>query len=154
MTDDTGKIPDAPEPVSTRTGLRLVSKRELHSHNSWFHNVEGFSRGDRTAHRLHMHPDDASARGVRDGELVDVSSSVGTVRVAARVTDEMMPGAVALPHGWGHEAADGLRVARKRPGANVNLLAADGPGALEPFSGMARLNGIPVEVRPAPSGDT
>jgi formate dehydrogenase len=32
---------------------------------------------------------------------------------------------------------------------NSNLLAADGPGALEPLSGMAHLTGFPVEVRPA-----
>lgn len=137
--------------VGSRTTLRLVSKREIHSHNSWFHNVEGFGAGERTAHRLYLHPADAEVRGVRDGELVEVSSAVGAVRVVARVTDEMMPGAVALPHGWGHGGADGLRVARQSGGANANLLAADGPESLERFSGMARLNGIPVDVRPVSS---
>jgi hypothetical protein len=54
-----------------------------------------------------------------------------------------------LPHGWGHQAADGLSVASTTSGANVNLLAADGPAELEYFSGMAKLNGIWVEVVPA-----
>jgi formate dehydrogenase len=60
----------------------------------------------------------------------------------------MMVGAVALPHGWGHQDADGLSVASKTNGANVNLLAADGPEQLEYFSGMAQLNGILVDVVP------
>ncbi|MBW2688114.1 MAG: formate dehydrogenase, partial [Deltaproteobacteria bacterium] len=76
-------------------------------------------------------------------------SSVGAVRLPVQLTDEMMVGAVALPHGWGHQAADGLSVASKTTGANASLLAADGPDALEYFSGMAKLNGIWVEVVPA-----
>ena len=61
----------------------------------------------------------------------------------------MMPGTVALPHGWGHQHARGLSVASKTRGVNVNLLAADGPDQIERISGMARLTGIPVDVRPA-----
>ena len=60
-----------------------------------------------------------------------------------------MPGTVALPHGWGHQAAIGLSVAKETTGVNANLLAADGPDRLEPISGMAHLTGIPVQIRPA-----
>ena len=57
-----------------------------------------------------------------------------------------MPGSVALPHGWGHQAATGLSVASKTRGVNANLLAADGPDAIEPLSGMAQFNGIAVRI--------
>jgi hypothetical protein len=57
-----------------------------------------------------------------------------------------MPGTVALPHGWGHGQACGLRTAQRAAGANANRLAASGPGAAEPFAGMTRLNGIPVDL--------
>jgi formate dehydrogenase len=60
-----------------------------------------------------------------------------------------MPGTVALPHGWGHQHATGLSVASRTTGVNVNLLAADGPEALEAISGMANLTGFPVDVAPA-----
>ena len=60
-----------------------------------------------------------------------------------------MIGAVALPHGWGHQAAEGLSVAKQTTGVNVNLLTRDGPEQLEYFSGMAQLNGILVDVRRA-----
>jgi anaerobic selenocysteine-containing dehydrogenase len=78
--------------------------------------------------------------------VVEVRSNVASVRLPVQLTDEMMVGAVALPHGWGHQAADGLSVASKTTGVNVNLLASDGPDELEYFSGMAKLNGIWVEV--------
>jgi formate dehydrogenase len=64
-----------------------------------------------------------------------------------------MPCTVALAHGWGHADADGLQLARRRPGVNSNLLAGDGPENVEPLSGMSHLTGIVVEVRRAgPAG--
>ncbi|WP_410961602.1 molybdopterin dinucleotide binding domain-containing protein, partial [Salmonella sp. SAL4457] len=84
---------------------------------------------------VYVHPDDARARGLEDGATVEVRSATATVRVPLRVSDEMMPGAVALPHGWGHQEATGLTIARTTGGANVNLLAKDGPTNLEAFSG-------------------
>ena len=82
--------------------------------------------------------------------MVEVTSERGSIVLPVRVTDEMMIGAVAIPHGFGHAAATGLTVARTTGGANVNLLADDGPDSVDPISGMARLNGILVDVRPAP----
>jgi hypothetical protein len=64
--------------------------------------------------------------------------------------DQLMPGTVSMPHGWGHQPDAGWTRAAQpgQTGANVNLLAADGPDALEPLSGMVRYNGIAVEVQP------
>jgi anaerobic selenocysteine-containing dehydrogenase len=129
-----------------RTELKLISKREQHSHNSWLHNHPRFVEGKRSTNYLYMHPDDARRVGVESGAIVEVKSKVAAIRLPVQLTDEMMVGAVALPHGWGHQEADGLSVANKTTGVNVNLLAADGPEALEYFSGMAKLNGIWVEV--------
>ena len=61
---------------------------------------------------------------------------------------DVMPGSIAIPHGWGHERAKSLRVASATTGSNVNDLAADGPAATERISGMAQLVGIRVRVRP------
>ena len=60
------------------------------------------------------------------------------------LTDEMTPGTVALPHGWGHRG--GWQLANRHGGANVNLLAGSGAGDLERLAGMAHLNGIPVRL--------
>ena len=127
--------------------LKLITKRAVTTHNSWTHNHGRFI--GRGTNYLYMHPSDASEAGLEDGALADVRSDTGVVRVPVKLLDELMPGSVALPHGWGHQAARGLSVAKRTTGVNVNLLAADGPGALEPVSGMAHLTGIVVDVSPA-----
>lgn len=128
-------------------GLVLVSRRHLRSNNSWMHNVNVLVKGkDRCT--LLIHPDDALRFGIEDGTLARVSSEAGTIEVAAELSDEMMPGVVSLPHGWGHDkAGTRMSVAREHAGVNNNLLA---PGRLvDPLSNNAVVNGIPVEVVPA-----
>jgi formate dehydrogenase len=117
--------------------------RELRSHNSWMHNAPLLMRGGRT-HAARVHPDDAAANGIEDGELIRISSRRGAVEVPAKVTDEMTPGTVALPHGWGH--AGGWRLANENAGANYNLLTSAEPEDLERLAGMTFLNGIGVRL--------
>ena len=77
-----------------------------------------------------------------------VAARTARIELSAQVTDDMMPGVVSIPHGWGHDL-DGavLDVAREHAGVNVNLLG--DAGTLEPLTGTAVLNGIPVTVAPA-----
>ena len=134
-----------------RQRLKLISKREQHSHNSWLHNHPKFVEGRRSTNYLYMNPIDAEKAGIASGDMVEVRSRDAAVRLAAQITEDMMVGAVAFPHGWGHQNADGLSVASQTTGANVNLLAASGPESLEYFSGMAKLNGVWVDVVPVAS---
>jgi formate dehydrogenase len=135
--------------LANRNRLKLITRRHVKTHNSWTHNFEGFVAGPRHTNYLDLNPDDAARRGIAHGDLVDVSSDSGTVRVPAHLLPDLQPGCCALPHGWGHQAAKGLGVASKTSGVNVNLLAASGPDAIEPVSGMSRLTGILVDVVPA-----
>ena len=123
--------------------LRLIGLRELRSHNSWMHNVPKLMQGGRE-HTARIHPDDAVAHGVEDGEPCRIVSATGTIELIARVTDEVSRGTIAVPHGWGHRG--GWRRATEAGGANVNLLASSAPEDLERLAGMAFLNGIPVRV--------
>jgi anaerobic selenocysteine-containing dehydrogenase len=111
------------------------------------HNVSVLVSGkDRCT--LLIHPQDATAYGVADGLPALVTSESGTIEVPVEVSDEMMPGVVCLPHGWGHDKpGTRMSVARDHPGVNNNLLA---PGHLvDEISGNAVVNGIPVAVAPA-----
>jgi anaerobic selenocysteine-containing dehydrogenase len=126
--------------------LLLIGLRELRSHNSWMHNAPLLMRGGRVQ-ALRVHPDDASAHGLEDGGRAVLESKDGSVVVPVLVSDEMTPGAVALPHGWGHSGG-GWRLANDHGGVNVNQLAGSDPDDLEPLAGMAHLNGIPVRVTP------
>jgi anaerobic selenocysteine-containing dehydrogenase len=128
-------------------GFHLITKRRTTTHNSWTHNIASFAR--RGTNHLWIHPDDAARLGLAAGDLADVRSDTATVRVPVALTDDLLPGVVALPHGWGHQHAQGLSVASRTRGVNANLLAPDGPDSVERESGMTRLTAIPVDVTPA-----
>jgi anaerobic selenocysteine-containing dehydrogenase len=135
--------------------LRLIGMRELRSHNSWMHNVPKLMAGDRV-HAARVHPEDAAAVGIEEGAQVRIVSAGGAIELPAKVSDEVMPGVVAVPHGWCHRSP-GWRTATSAGGANVNLLASSAPADLERLAGMAFLNGIPirleaVEAVPRPDG--
>ena len=129
-----------------RESLVLVSRRQLRSNNSWMHNVPVLVSG-RERCTLLVHPEDAARAGLADGGRARVTSRAGSIEAPVEVSDEMMPGVVCLPHGWGHDR-DGARlaVARRRPGVNNNRLAP--PDLLDAISNNAVLNGIPVSVQP------
>ncbi|ADU00450.1 molybdopterin-dependent oxidoreductase [Mycolicibacterium gilvum] len=128
-----------------RDDLVLTSRRHLRSNNSWMHNVAALMRGkDRCT--LLIHPDDALRHDVADGGQVEVSTIEGSIVVVAEVSDEMMPGVVCLPHGWGH-GIDGTRlaVANAHPGVNSNLLSP--PALVDVPSNTQVVNGVPCRLR-------
>jgi formate dehydrogenase len=120
--------------------LRLFSMRRLKSMNSWLHNVERLVRSERP--ELLINPDDAAARGIRDGDIVRIASDVASLEVPASVTPAVRAGAVCYPHGWRHDG--GWRRANAAPGQNINVLA--DPDAGERISGSSLLDGIKVRL--------
>jgi anaerobic selenocysteine-containing dehydrogenase len=110
------------------------------------HNFQRLVKGkDRS--QLLMHPEDLAALGVSSGAQVTVTSRVGKVTVAVEATDEMMPGVVSLPHGWGHHRKGiQLQVAEAHAGVSVNDLTDD--QYLDDLSGNVALNGVPVQIAP------
>jgi anaerobic selenocysteine-containing dehydrogenase len=125
--------------------LVLIGRRHLRSNNSWMHNVPALMKG-RDRCTLHVHPDDAIRFGLADGDVARVSSRVGAVEVPVEISAEVMPGVVSLPHGWGHDVPGSrMSVARAHAGVNSNVLTDE--RAIDPLSGNAVLNGIPVRVQ-------
>lgn len=124
--------------------LALIGRRATRSSNSWMHNVERLVRG-RNRCTLLMHPSDAAARGLHDGSTVRITARVGAVDAELAVSDEMMPGVVSLPHGWGHgRAGTQLRVAAAHPGVSINDLTDD--LAIDALTGNAAFSGVAVRV--------
>jgi anaerobic selenocysteine-containing dehydrogenase len=125
----------------------MIGRRQLRSNNSWMHNIPTMVGGSNRCTLL-VHSDDAHLLGLVDGALARIRSSVGEVEVPVAVTDEMMPGVVSLPHGWGHgEPEVRLSVAGAHPGASSNDLTDE--QAVDPLSGNAVLNAVAVTVEPA-----
>jgi anaerobic selenocysteine-containing dehydrogenase len=110
------------------------------------HNLEPLVRG-KEACTAYVHPLDAARLGLVDGAPARVSSRVGAIEAQVEVTETVMPGVVSIPHGWGHDVPGArMTVASEHPGANSNLLADE--TLIDPLSGNAVLNGIPVELSP------
>ena len=127
-----------------RGALVMIGRRQLRSHNSWLHNSRALIKGPERCALL-MHPDDALARGLGDGDRVSVSSRVGSVTTSVSLSDEMMPGVVSLPHGFGHALAGArLPVAAERPGVSANAVTDD--ALLDHLTGNAAFSELVVEV--------
>jgi formate dehydrogenase len=126
-----------------RYPLRLHGLRETRSHNSWMHNALRLMPDSRRL-TARVNPDDASAAGLSDGEQAVITSASGSITVPVTVTQDMSPGNIALPHGWGHSG--GWKRANAAGGANSNVLASSASADIETLAGMSILNGIPVRL--------
>ncbi|HEY1150316.1 MAG TPA: molybdopterin-dependent oxidoreductase [Pseudoduganella sp.] len=127
--------------------LVLIGRRQLRSNNSWMHNLLVLTKGAYRCTAL-VHPQDAARYGVQHGALAELARDGRSITVQVEVSEEMMPGVVSLPHGWGHDQPDTrLSVAAERPGANINALLDE--QLRDPLSGNAVLSGLPVTLRPA-----
>ena len=135
------------EELRNQGRMKLIGKREIKRMNTSSANSRRLVK--QTTNYAYLSLQDAQRLAVNELDLVDVTSAFGSVTLPARVTDEMMPGTVAIPQCWGHEDADGLPHAQKHPGVNSNFLAGDGPDNIEKLSGMSHLSGILVDVNRA-----
>ncbi|MEU5716237.1 molybdopterin oxidoreductase family protein [Streptomyces sp. NPDC020403] len=120
----------------------LIGRRHLRSNNSWMHNVPSLVGGSNRC-TLQIHPRDVARFGL--GDRARVRSAAGEVEVAVEATETIMPGVVSLPHGWGHQDS-GQSVARENAGVNANALTDE--LVVDPVSGNAVFNGVPVRVLP------
>ncbi|TQV86301.1 molybdopterin-dependent oxidoreductase [Exilibacterium tricleocarpae] len=125
----------------------LISRRVVRSHNSWTHNSRRLIKGKNQCTLL-LNPHDAARLRLDSGQLAQVSSRTGVLTIEVQVSDEMMPGVVSIPHGWGHDLADTqLRVAATRPGVNINDLTDD--TVVDELTGNASFSGVPVAIKAA-----
>jgi anaerobic selenocysteine-containing dehydrogenase len=131
--------------VATRDGeMVLIGRRNLRTTNSFMHNLPALVKG-RDVCTLQVSPRDAHRIGLADGGAARITSRVGSIVAPVEVTEDLMPGVVSLPHGWGHNVESSrISVAKKHPGANANALTDD--RAYDEASGSAVLFGTPVSI--------
>jgi anaerobic selenocysteine-containing dehydrogenase len=136
----------APEPVPANSFV-VVGRRHVRTNNSWMHNVPALVKGKPLC-TIQVNALDAERLGLVPGGRARVTSRVGEVELPVEITDEIAPGVVSIPHGFGHDLPGvEMSVARRSAGVNTNLLTDD--LSIDPLSGTAVLNGVPVEVAPA-----
>ena len=127
--------------------LLLIGRRHVRSNNSWMHNYHRLVKG-KPRWQLMMHPDDLKSRGLEDESQVKICSRVGELTTTVIATDELMPGVVSLPHGWGHNKKGvKMEIATQQKGVNCNELTDE--KFIDKATGNAALNGVPVTVMAA-----
>ena len=130
-------------PVSDDYPLLMIGRRQVRSHNSWTQNSQRLVKG-RNRCTVQMHPADANRLSIEDGMDVAVHSRVGQVTMPAEVTDEIAPGVVSIPQGWGQRQGK-LTTATRVQTVSINDLTDD--TRIDPISGNAAFNGVPVAVK-------
>jgi anaerobic selenocysteine-containing dehydrogenase len=117
------------DPGSDAFPLALVSPALARQISGTFGNLR------KTLVPIEIHPDDAGARGIADGDEVRVWNALGEVRTRARLAPELRPGVVSLAKGlWAHHT---------RNGCTANALIGDG---LADLGGQATYNDARVQI--------
>jgi ferredoxin-nitrate reductase len=109
-----------------------------------WHTLTRTAKCDRLVRRepgpyVEMHPNDADQLDAGEGELVQVSSRRGTIRLPLRRSETVAPGTVFMPFHWGDLYA---------PGNAVNALTIS---ATDPLSRQPELKFCAVAVEKAPA---
>jgi anaerobic selenocysteine-containing dehydrogenase len=143
LSKDIDRLAKMGEPTE-KDQLLLIGRRHIRSNNSWMHNSHRLVKG-KPRWQLLMHPDDLAARQLHDQAQVRIESRVGAVETQVLSSDEVMPGVVSLPHGWGHRRTGvSLEIASQQEGVSCNDLTDN--KLVDQASGNAALNGVPVRV--------
>jgi anaerobic selenocysteine-containing dehydrogenase len=145
LLDDLQRLAQMTPPVPGE--LLLIGRRHVRSNNSWMHNFHRLVKG-KPRHQLLMHPQDLQQRQLQDGQRVRIRSRTGSLEVEVQACEDMMPGVVSLPHGFGHgRQGVHLQIAQAQPGVSANDLTDE--RFRDQVSGNAALNGVPVQVEAA-----
>jgi len=126
-------------------GYLLIGKRHLRDNNSWMHNSELLQKGKNRCVVL-INPADAAKEGILSGTMVSVQSRVGELEIEALLSEDIMPGVLSIPHGYGHnQEGIRLREAAKNPGVSVNDLTDD--MLIDELSGNAAFSNLYVKMK-------
>ncbi|CAB4725192.1 unannotated protein [freshwater metagenome] len=122
------------EELRTRDSAPLVAipRRAPRRMNSAMRDV---ARGGEDS-ALWCNPQDAT--GLVDGQRVTITARHGSLTAVLRITDDIVPGAISVPHGLS--------------GQNVSRLTSANPDAVDPLTGMITQSGIPVTLTSATGG--
>ncbi len=98
-------------PAAEKFPLEFLPRKADHYMNSTFANLDGHRKMEAdTTHRVEIHADDATPRGIADGQRVRVWNDRGSLTLAAMVSGRVPPGVVAARMDWGKLSPDGQNV--------------------------------------------
>jgi len=122
----------------------LISRRLKHVYNSSGQQLPEI-RKKGTTNPAYMHPEDLSALGIGDGDIVQISSRHGQILGVAAQAPDVKRGVISMAHAWGGLPGNEGEV--RSIGSSTNRLLSN-EREFDPITGMARQSAIPVNVRP------
>jgi anaerobic selenocysteine-containing dehydrogenase len=127
--------------------MLMVGRRHVRDMNSWLHNLKPYVRGKNRC-TMKINSSDAARIGLVANGNAKVVSTAGEALVPVEVSDEIMPGVISIPHGFGHVYPDSNQSNAETilPGISCNDLIDE---SLDLASGTCVVNGVPVQVHPA-----
>jgi len=124
--------------------MLLIGRRQLKAMNWWTHNYPGLMKGKLRC-TAWLNPLDAQKRNIKENDIIAVVSSMGRLEIPVELTENIMPGVISIPHGWGHDRPGSrLSVAQQHPGVCLNDITDH--ESIDEVCGMAALNGVRVTV--------
>jgi anaerobic selenocysteine-containing dehydrogenase len=120
----------------------LIGRRNLRDNNSWLHASEVLMKGKNRC-TLMINSGDAKNLALANGQDVRVTSRAGSVEIPCEVTDDIAPGVVSIPHGYGH-ARSGFTSNAINAGVSINDLTDE--FLIDRLTGNAALNGVRVQI--------
>ncbi len=141
--DDLPRLAEFSATTTDDFPLMMIGRRQVRSHNSWTQNSPRLVKG-RNRCTVQIHPTDAARLGLSEDADVVVASRVGEVTMPTEITEDMAPGVVSIPQGWGQRHGK-IDAATKTQTVSINDLTDD--ARIDPVSGNAAFNGVPVAVR-------
>lgn len=141
---DLGRLHEA---LSTDPGgdFLLIGRRHVRSNNSWMHNSRRLVKGKERC-TLIIHQQDADRIGLKAGDMAEVRGAGQKIVLPAEINEDIMPGVVSIPHGWGHDREGvGQSVAQAHAGTSINDVLTD--DQIDQLSGTSVLNGQSVSIK-------
>ena len=134
--------PIDPSACEDRPFVIFAGAREPANYNTNFHQV-GFLREREPEPKLFIHPDDARALGIAEGDWTQVTTGYGSIELLAHLDDRQKKGSLRVPHGWWKPETEsglaaGLSCALLH---NDGVLFSDDAWNLDPEQGLANLRG-------------
>ena len=135
----------AEESKSDEFPFALIGRRHLRDCNSWLHNSEVLVKGKNRCTLL-INLSDAEELNLQNNQIVKVSSSVGAIEIPLEITENIAPGVVSIPHGYGH-ARTGVRLDTAKNHAGVSINDLTDPALLDELTGNAAFSNVKVRVQ-------
>ena len=127
--------------------MQVIGRRDPRTNNSWMHNSHRMVKGKQRCVAL-VNSHDAKKHNLQNGDSIKVTSKVGEITLPVVITEDIKPGIISIPHGWGHVFEDiELSIAKKHAGVNINILMDE--TQTDELSGNAVLSGVPVKIEKA-----